>query len=69
MVLLMVLMTMSGGMKLVVLGMADVGGIDGYRIWHVKCHGNVVSRRCLPAKVVQRHAIRQLSHWCARCSL
>jgi hypothetical protein len=33
-----------------------------------KCHGSVVGRRCLPAKVVQWHAIRCLCHRCAWCS-
>jgi hypothetical protein len=41
---------------------------DGYGLQCVKCHGSVVSRRCLSAKVVQQHVIRWLCHRCARCS-
>jgi hypothetical protein len=41
---------------------------DRYGLRHVKHHRSVVSRRCLTAKVVQRHAIRWLCCRCARCS-
>jgi hypothetical protein len=36
-------------------------GRNRYGLWRVECHGSVVGRRCLLAKVAQRHAYNVVS--------
>jgi hypothetical protein len=46
-------------------GQSRRDGRNRYGLRHVKCHESVVGQRCLPAKVVQQHVVRQ---WCRRCA-